>query len=262
MPEPLANARLKIERAKEHIEQFKSMLKAWNNSRPYVIGTKIDTQAGQHVYYIEKAESLSPGFSAVAGDVIHNLRSALDHIAYEMCTGSGQTPPKPWEIEFPIADDAAKFPSLRDRKVKGARPDAIKVLDAVKPYKGGNDALWRLHKLDNIDKHRALLTAGSAYRSFDIAALARDSMLTFGPLPKDFQPVQLFIRPADRMCPLKAGDELLRHSVDTNVSKDLQFRFDVAFNEPQIIESESIIEALHQWFGLVSAVVADFRRVL
>lgn len=41
---------------------------------------------------------------------------------------------------------------------KGMCPKAIKAIDALKPYKGGNDALWRIHELDNIDKHCALFT--------------------------------------------------------------------------------------------------------
>ena len=44
------------------------------------------------------------------------------------------------------------------------RKDAVDAIDAIKPYKGGNDTLWRLHGLNNIDKHRLLITVGLAYR--------------------------------------------------------------------------------------------------
>ncbi len=31
------------------------------------------------------------------------------------------------------------------------------IMDVIKPYKGGNDALWALHDLNILDKHRILL---------------------------------------------------------------------------------------------------------
>jgi len=34
--------------------------------------------------------------------------------------------------------------------------------------KGGNDVLWQLHELNNVDKHRLILTVGSAVRSTDL----------------------------------------------------------------------------------------------
>ncbi len=34
---------------------------------------------------------------------------------------------------------------------------AIDAIDAAKPYEGGTDELWCLHKLDIADKHHALL---------------------------------------------------------------------------------------------------------
>ena len=60
---------------------------------------------------------------------------------------------------FPIGNSAEHYAGLRDRKVKGAlRPDAIKEIDRHKPYKGGNPALWKLHKLYIVGKHRLLMT--------------------------------------------------------------------------------------------------------
>jgi hypothetical protein len=45
---------------------------------------------------------------------------------------------------------------------------AVAAIDALKPYKGGNDVLWQLHELNNVDKHRLILTVGSAVRSTDL----------------------------------------------------------------------------------------------
>ncbi len=48
----------------------------------------------------------------------------------------------------------------RSDKLMGMRPAAVRAIDELKPYKGGNDQLWRIHELDIIDKHHALFTVG------------------------------------------------------------------------------------------------------
>ena len=101
-------------------------------------------------------------FSAVsiAGDVVQNLRTALDHLANQLVwAGSGDPPSR--RVEFPIAKDSGTYEREKARKVEGMCPKAIKAIDALKPYKDGNDLLWKIHELNNIDKHRALFTVDS-----------------------------------------------------------------------------------------------------
>jgi hypothetical protein len=83
-----------------------------------------------------------------------NLRSGLDHLAYALFMvgprGTSGSPAK--HVYFPISDDSTKYVAESRGKVKGMRRDAIDAINAVKPYKGGNDTLWVLHKLNNVDK--------------------------------------------------------------------------------------------------------------
>jgi hypothetical protein len=46
-------------------------------------------------------------------------------------------------------------------KTEGIPAGAVKLIEATKPYKGGYDNLWILHELNNIDKHRLLITAAA-----------------------------------------------------------------------------------------------------
>jgi hypothetical protein len=76
---------------------------------------------------------------------------------------------------------------------------AIAAIDAVQPYGGRNDVLWHLHELNNIDKHRLILTVGSALHSFDALAPVRERW------PKDFHclnPV-VFLGVKDSLYPLE-----------------------------------------------------------
>jgi hypothetical protein len=55
------------------------------------------------------------------------------------------------------------------------------------------------------------------------------------PALANLEPVHAFFRPGDRMFPLKIGDELFIDSPDAKVNEKMQFRFDVAFGEPQVL---------------------------
>ena len=65
----------------------------------------------------------------------------------------------------------------------------------------------------------------------------------------------IFLRPNPTF-PLKEGDELFEDLPDAEVNQDLQFAFDVAIDEPQIVQAESLPELLVQFTGPVDGVVA------
>lgn len=84
--------------------------------------------------------------------------SALDHLAYQLvCSDTGDNPPNPNWIYFPISDDASKYRQKKSGKIAGAAQATFDAIDGLKPYKGGNDLIWKLYRLNNIEKHRLLL---------------------------------------------------------------------------------------------------------
>jgi hypothetical protein len=75
--------------------------------------------------------------------------------------GFGETPPKTWaDIQFPIFNSLNSYEAGKGRRIQGARREAIEAIDRLKPYKGGNHALWLLRNLDNTDKHSFILPIG------------------------------------------------------------------------------------------------------
>jgi hypothetical protein len=272
----LSLIRLKIERAKQHILDLNLQLKAFLDSNPYVVQTQRNPETRQLIYYLARVRDVPPIISLVAGDIIQNLRSALDHLAYQlyMLGPGGEAGGIGSRTYFPIADDSAKYKIEAPRKIKGLRPDAIKTIDAIEPYKGGrtdkSDALWRLEKMNNIDKHRLLIAIGSQFHGVDIggdferalqegmAKAPPEIAANFGAIPK----FALFLNPADRMWPLKAGQQLFIDAPDAKVDQNRQFRFQVAFGEPKILEGEPIIETLKQMADLVDNLIVSFRPFL
>jgi hypothetical protein len=141
---------------------------------------------------------------------------------------------------------------------------AIDQIERTKPYKGGNDDLWRLSKLDNIDKHRHLLAGASVLVN-----------LTHDPTGADrlrrvvFPDIQLAtietVKTRGELRMLKDGDELCRllnFGNRTESDQDPQFTFCVALDEPGVVQGEPILPFLHQLIDLVDGVVAQFVHLL
>jgi hypothetical protein len=260
--ERLARIQAKIERAKQHIRDAQTAVQSFFDATPYAVGTKRNPQTRQLIYYLVSVAELPNSIAAITGDVLQNLRSALDHLAYQLVSvGTGGKGPFD-HVYFPISDDATKYEAGKHGRMKGMRQEAIKAIDAIKPYKGGDDMLWRLHKLNNIDKHRLLITVGSAYQSVDLGAHMHQTMLRALPDLGNIPALPLFVRPADRLFPLTAGDELFIDGADAEVNDKMQFRFDVAFGEPQVCEGDPLIETLQHMADLVDRLIPQFRPLL
>lgn len=258
---------VKVDRAKEHLSMLAADVRTYLASKPYDVATKRVSDSRRLVYFVASVRPTPHRLSAILGDAIHNLRSALDHLAYQLVwVGSGKRPSS--HVYFPIADDRTKYIEQRRRQMKGATPAAIATLDSLAPYKGGNDDLWRLHRLDNVDKHRVLLTSGSALRSINLGALMLEQALRhFVPPPEadkllETHRLDLFFRPADRMFPIKVGDELLVDAPDAETSEKLEFRFEVAFGEEGVALGEPILETLSTLLQAVEAIPPKFESHL
>ncbi len=252
----LAGAKAKVERAKQHIRDLNTEIRAFLDGQPYTISTKNDLQTRKLIYYVADVRSVPLSIAAITGDVIQNLRSALDHLAYELVVvGTGSAGPHT-RVYFPIFSSASKYEAGEDAHTKGMRKDAIDAIDAVKPYNGGNDTLWKLHELNRIDKHRLLLTAGSHFQSVDLGAYLSQQFRSM--TGRDYPTLSVFVRPADRMFPLKTGDELFIDPPGAEVNKEMKFTFEVAINEPTIVESQPIIETVHQMADLVDNLIPIF----
>jgi hypothetical protein len=232
--------RVKVERAKKHLRDLAAELLVRDHA--VVVESQIDSEGAQsaahwglgiadRVYNIPR---LPIDVLPIAGDVIHNLRAALDHLAgHLVIVGSGKEPSR--RIEFPIAKDEATYEAEKARKVEGMRPEAIEAIDRLKPYKGGNDALWRIHELDNIDKHRSLFT------------VAHDYLFWADWFDGDYW--------------LKT-DSPNFSGVDAQVEQNVQLEIEEAASQPSIASSNALLPTLHQLVDFVESLIMEFRPYL
>ena len=164
---------LKLERAKEHLETLADVHEKFLATRPYEITRTIEAsrQAGrgaEHRLVWSRFETPPEALGLLIGDTIHNLRSALDHLAFELASHGAQqsgkvmTPSQERSIQFPIARSARKFSeNVRRGALKFVEAAPRKFIEDRQPFntmsKHPDKAFLAIvSALDNLDKHRTI----------------------------------------------------------------------------------------------------------
>jgi hypothetical protein len=172
---------IKLERAKHHLCDFEGRIPAVNERRTYPISEQLENHGEEDTYVarLDIPEPSDPLLPVIAGELMFNLRSALDHLANAMTAKpNGRT-------AFPIFTDDIHVRDPRTRKyrhpdarrrwrdmTKGFPKGAMPIVEAAQPYmhrrEGRNPkhaALALLGALQNADKHNRLILVISGLRS-------------------------------------------------------------------------------------------------
>jgi len=237
-PLNLRSAHLKIEQAKKHIADLDAERVRFLGTDPYVGVPKFHPEANSTEYILQSLPPIPDSIPLLLGDAVHNLRVALDYLACELVR-SADIEPK--GVYFPICETVEKYKSEAGGKIKGMPQAAKDEIDKIRPYSGGNDALWGLHKLDIIDKHRLLPTVGMRVGSWQV-----NLSLT----PTEYNLAMPSV--------LEEGDTIGWIPGNHETDKRMSVTADIAFGEPEIFQSRPIIETLTQLANMVKAIVADF----
>lgn len=250
----LAGVRVKIERAKKHIADLRA---AWDpigyadtNSSPYRTYTDIDPKTREQIVRMAILDPLDPNLGAIAGDAVHNLRSALDLLMWQLVIAGGGTPND--ETMFPIGRSKKNFETALAGRIQGASANVRVLMESLKPYKGGNDALWRIHRIDIVDKHHVLIPTGIA-----IEAVMVPDNVPFDGARRRMIPNLI----SDPIFPLEDGAEILRlppSSTDPEVNVHAEAICEVAFSEPEVVIGKAMIPTLTQLANYVEGVVHAF----
>lgn len=203
----------KIDRAKYHITDLQNAIDQFFKSEapPYEIRNKIDQQTHRRIYYVSRVDPTPATFATITGDAIQSLRNALDHLAYQLFLVSTNGTMDGRHVYFPIDCDAAEYRRNLSRRTRGMRPDVINMFNHIEPYKNGKGhQLWVLHELSNLDKHRLLVPVASRFQSVNIGPIMQH-LMEKNKLPSGMaipKIPDLFLLPADNLCPLKVDDVL------------------------------------------------------
>jgi len=151
----LAGIHSKLERARVHYRQFRD--EADDLVRAYADAVRQTSRSdGVHTYVLRGAPPVPDHWSALVGDIAHNLRSALDHLAWQMVVASGGAPRR--------QRPATTFPILTDEPPGGVmvhgglRPDLLDLVVQEQPFKRFPERpqvspLALVQGINNLDKH-------------------------------------------------------------------------------------------------------------
>jgi len=170
---------LKLARADIHLNDLQVEVSRWIDDALKTVVEEPDPEgSGYYAAWVTPPAPDYAAFSLLAGDCLQCLRSALDHLAFELAAAF--TVPITNQIEqdseFPIVGDLDELglPGAGPRKwrdgahlkVVGADPAAQTEIERLQPYQRGQsfeaDPLWQLGILNNLDKHRTLHVIGVA----------------------------------------------------------------------------------------------------
>src|SRR5436305_1929257 len=99
----LESWRLKVERAEKHFKELEAEIRAFLASNPYEVAAKHDANVSEVVYYVAAARDTPAVLPGICGDVLANLRGALDHLAYQLVSAGAGVGTKQ-KVYFPISD--------------------------------------------------------------------------------------------------------------------------------------------------------------
>ncbi|MFI7192524.1 hypothetical protein ACIBQ0_22540 [Nocardia nova] len=167
----LESARLKLKRAHTHLIDLNEQVRAFRRDDPYDFSPEVGrpdpkTREVPFRLVVKKATDVPEDWATVVGDILTNLRAALDHSVYEhihrVRPGLRYD-----EVQFPIVDDRA---GMANKRKRFSRPVYIVVNDA-QPYRAAQPQ-WHplaiLRDLVNADKHRSVLVTNGATLKFKV----------------------------------------------------------------------------------------------
>jgi hypothetical protein len=200
-PGPFDGCEMKLRRADQHLRGLEASIQDFIDDHPYSVDVEMYAdELGELTFYgrvlREPRDVEIVRWGSMVGDIVHNLRSALDHVVFQITTAahSEEMPDlavRKWrEIEFPIVTKWTA--STRDRFTKalwGVPEQVRKAIEDLQPANRrpddpARDPLAVLQALWNTDKHRTLHRVemfvgivdiepreafpGTGYLSFDI----------------------------------------------------------------------------------------------
>lgn len=162
----LLNPKLKVGRAKEHLDALRGEISTFEKSEPYRVSTYDDMESGKYVVEIRVAPNIPDQIGLLAGDFICCLRASLDYLAWQLAL---LTTPTPFgNTCFPICgtyDMTGGTEGYILSVTKDIPSKAVSIIRELQPYQSGDayrlTHLWRLNSLWNIEKHRRIPIVGS-----------------------------------------------------------------------------------------------------
>ena len=241
--------RLKVKRANSHIDAIvgdtsplsKNLYEITNGPGRSVAPLK--NFDGFYLTYKPK-ESISDHLSPIIGDVVNNLREALDYWVNGAVAAIG---PKK-KLYFPFTNKWENLESTPNyQKIHKAFPAAAEfILNEIKPCRDTNLILWAITSLCNFNKHNDLLPTVSLAMVNNINARIGNSLI---------QDCSIGGNANSPITMIKSGTPIA-------IDSDFNTSVDITFPEGAIFENQPIIPTLRNMSIITSQTLDLLERFI
>jgi hypothetical protein len=271
---------MKLRRADMHLRFLYDSIQEFLETHPYDVEAELDFDTGEVVMYgkvvRDPSRAETTRWGVVIGDIVHNLRSALDHMIWVLSLDASTPPPpppdpipnsSPWHsVAFPVIVNLADWTLSEMKKIAGVRPDLRARIEALQPFNTGpstprEEPLAVLHQLWQVDKHRHLHLTNCFVGVKDIVhrkpfpsapdiAFQVTWKRDVGPF-KDGAPIA-------RAKPIPIPGGVIAVSLPM-MHMEPHLAFDVAFDQGPPAYGGRVMESLERLYNTVSAILIDFQ---
>jgi hypothetical protein len=260
----LSGVRLKLERAAVHLQTIYQSIAVYLHDCADIFDISVDTNGNCRIT-IKLEHQPDPVWGVLIGDFVHNARSALDHLVWQLVLNNNRRPSI--SNYFPVCLSRAKWDagvakrsSKRSKSpLAGVHPKHVEMIRKTQPFvvsTRGRPECTRLALLNamwNLDKHRFLHAGvlladpngGNAYVQFDGTVCFSDFRIHVAPRQ-----------------PLAHGDlfatfRLQEHPLGTNLQVTPTTPLEVNFNglKPGPLRASDLTQLL----AVASEIVDSFR---
>lgn len=171
----LHGPRAKLARAREHLDALSVEVVRWRQESAakgdvVEIALQPAPKPGRphaHVGIVRSVPTPPPRFGLIIGDIVHNLRGALDHVAWYLADRYSPNRGEDTSTQFPIVTSRRRFERPPTQQMlRYLSPADIDIKEKLQPYHTADPpedgALAYLQLLSNRDKHRTINTVVAA----------------------------------------------------------------------------------------------------
>ena len=158
----------KLQRAQENIQNLRSEISAFfsQEPKPYRIVREFRNEGRRYAFVAFSDCPVPPRFAVLAGEIVHHLRSSLDHLLCALVIKNGGSPTR--RHQFPIYTSKKQFDDACARGILDGITDSAKtIIRSVQPYVAATPDDTVLHvvqQYNNIDKHQLLIVVSAIAR--------------------------------------------------------------------------------------------------
>lgn len=166
----------KLRTAHHHLRSVRRLVDDFTATSPWTVETAPTATPGEVQYRLRVHDPVPVDLLTTVGDAVHNMRSALDCVAYVLAKrnhGGQLSSTDEKRVFFPVCLDRRAFDKTIVERLRGLfGPQDVRALTCVQPFAFGEEAaelgievseqdahfdtVYRLHSLSITDKHRHL----------------------------------------------------------------------------------------------------------